>query len=185
MGRILRKLQIGVIGSSADLKYSKSLEKMAEEIGYWIAKNRAILVFGAEKDYNSLSTAACRGAKKVGGLTVGITYGKGLDVFEKKNIDIIIASGLERGGGRELALILSCDGVIALNGGSGTLTEIAIAYQADIPIITLKNSGGWSEKLGGQYLDGRKRIKIETADSPKETVEKTIKLIKKKYEKNK
>ncbi|PIZ76826.1 MAG: hypothetical protein COY04_01100 [Parcubacteria group bacterium CG_4_10_14_0_2_um_filter_7_35_8] len=179
MTQSLRKIQIGVMGSAADLKYSKSFEKMAEEIGYWVAKNDAALIFGAEKDYDSLSTAACRGAKKAGGLTIGVTYGKGLDIFEKKNVDIVIASGLERGGGRELTLVLSCDAIIALNGGSGTLTEIAIAYQANIPIVTLKNTGGWSKKLGGQYIDNRKRIKIEVAETPKKAVEKAILLMQK------
>lgn len=182
MKKLSRKLQIGVMGSAADLKYSKNLERLAGEIGYWIAKKKAILVFGAEKDSDSLSTSACRGAKKSRGLTVGITYGKGFDIFEKKNVDIIIASGLERGGGRELTLVLSCDAIIALNGGSGTLTEIAIAYQANIPIVILKNTGGWSEKLGGQYLDTRNKIKIEIAKNPKLAVELAIKLINKKYE---
>lgn len=177
-----RKLQIGVMGSAADLKYSKNFEKMAEKIGYWVAKKGATLVFGAEKDYDSLSTAACRGAKKAGGLTVGVTYGKGLNIFEKKNVDVVIASGLERGGGRELALVLSCDAIIALSGGSGTLTEIAIAYQANIPVVVLKNSGGWSEKLAGQYLDDRKRIKIEIAENPEKAVKLAIRLAKKIYE---
>ncbi|KKS33981.1 MAG: Rossmann fold nucleotide-binding protein [Parcubacteria group bacterium GW2011_GWC2_42_12] len=178
-----RKIQIGVMGSVADLKYSKKLEKLAEETGYWVAKNGAALIFGAEKDYDSLSTAACRGAKKARGLTVGITYGKGFDIFEKKNVDIVIASGLERGGGRELTLVLSCDAIITLNGGSGTLTEIAIAYQANIPVVVIKNTGGWSEKIAGQFLDARNRIKIEVAENPKSAVELAIKLAKKKYEK--
>ena len=178
-----RKIQIGVMGSTADLKYSKKFEKLAEEIGYWVAKNGAALIFGAEKDYDSLSTAACRGAKKARGLTVGITYGKGFNIFEKKNVDVVIASGLERGGGRELTLVLSCDAVITLNGGSGTLTEIAIAYQANIPVVVIKNTGGWSEKLAGQFLDARNRIKIEVAENPKSAVELAIKLAKKKYEK--
>jgi uncharacterized protein (TIGR00725 family) len=169
-----RKIQIGVMGSAADLKYSKDFERLAEEIGYWVAKKKATLIFGAEKDYDSLSTAACRGAKKAGGFTVGITYNKGLDIFEKKNVDVVIASGLERGGGRELALVLSCDAIIALNGGSGTLTEIAIAYQANIPVIALAGSGGWSEKLAGQYLDARQRIQIGAARTPKEAVEKAL-----------
>ncbi len=167
------------MGSAADLNYSQDFKKLAEEIGYWVAKKQAVLVFGAEKDYDSLSTAACRGAKKAGGLTVGVTYGKGLDIFEKENVDIVIASGLERGGGRELALILSCDAVIAISGGSGTLTEIAIAYQANIPVVVLKNTGGWSEKLAGQFLDGRERVKIEGAETPQEAVEMAMGLIKK------
>jgi hypothetical protein len=180
MKKTSRKLQIGVMGSAADLKYSKQLEGLAEEIGYWVAKKGGVLVFGAEKDYDSLSTAACRGAKKARGLTLGVTYGKGLDIFEKKNVDIVIASGLERGGGRELALVLSCDAIIAVNGGSGTLTEIAIAYQANIPIVVLKDTGGWCEKLAGQYLDSRNRVKIEVANNPKSAVELAIKLTKKK-----
>lgn len=185
MKKLIRKIQIGVMGSAADLKYSKNLEKVAEEIGYWIAKKGAILIFGAEKDYDSLSTAACRGAKKAKGITIGITYGKGLNIFEKKNVDIVIATGLERGGGRELSLVLSCDAIVAINGGSGTLTEIAIAYQANIPIVVLKGFGGWSERLAGQYLDDRKKIKIESAKTPQIAAEKAIKLAKQKYEKNK
>lgn len=64
-------------------------------------------MFGAEKDFDSLSIT-CRGTKKAGGLTIGITYGKILEVVEK-NIDVVIASGLERGGGCELTLVLNCD----------------------------------------------------------------------------
>lgn len=175
-----RKIQIGVMGSAADLNYSKKLAKDAEEIGYWVAKNNAALVFGAEKDYDSLSTAACRGAKKGGGLTIGVTYGKGLNIYEKKNADIVIASGLERGGGRELTLVLSCDAIIAISGGSGTLTEIAIAYQANIPVVVIDKSGGWAEKLANEYLDSRKRIKIEVAKTPQEAVEVALKLSKNK-----
>jgi len=173
-----RRVQIGVMGSASDLSYAKEVEKIAEEVGYWIALKGAVLFFGAEKDYDSLSTAACRGAKKTGGFTVGVTYGKGLDIVEK-NVDVVIASGLERGGGRELALVLSCDAVIAVNGGSGTLTEIAIAYQANIPVVVIEKSGGWSEKLANEYLDDRKRMKIIAAGNPQEAVEKSLKLIEK------
>lgn len=89
-------------------------------------------------------------------------------------MDFVAVTGLDRGGGREFPLVLSCDVLIALCGGSCTLTEIAIAYQANIPVVVLEKSGGWSEKLANQYLDGRKRIKIETAKTPKQAVEKAI-----------
>ncbi len=176
----MRKIQIGVMGSCADLRYSKKIEKLAEEVGFWVAKKKATLVFGAEKDLDSLSTAACRGAKKAGGFTVGITYGKGLKILEK-NVDVVIASGLERGGGRELTLVLSCDAIICLSGGSGTLTEIAIAYQANIPIVVLKGTGGWSDKLAGEFLDSRKRVKVEVTKTPKEAVELAIKIASKNH----
>ncbi len=182
MNKLGRKFQIGVMGSAADLNYSKDLANLAQQIGFLIAKKGATLIFGAEKDYDSLSTAACRGAKLAKGLTVGITYGKDTDIFQKDGVDLIIASGLERGGGREFTLVLSCDAIIALNGGSGTLTEIAIAYQANIPIIVLKNSGGWSEKLEDKFLDNRQRVKIRSAKTPQSAVNLAFKLIKKKYD---
>ena len=63
------------------------------------------------------------------------------------------------------------------------MTEITIAYQANIPIVAINNSGGWSDKLSGQYLDERKRIKIEGVDTAEKAVEKIINLIKNKNEK--
>lgn len=170
----MRKLQIGVMGSAADLAYDKSLEKIAAEVGRCIAQNDAALVFGAEKDCDSLSTVACRAAKKAGGTTIGITYGKDKNVWEQSCADIVIVSGLERGGGRETALVLSCDAIIAISGGSGTLTELAIAYQADIPMVTITGTGGWSERLAGEYLDSRRRRVILATRSAKEAVELAI-----------
>ncbi len=170
-----KRLQIGVMGSAADLNYGKELEQIAERIGELVAENKCILVFGAEKDYDSLSTAACRGAKRKGGLTIGVTYGKDKNIFQK-DADVIIVTGLERGGGREFVLTLSCDVVIALGGGSGTLTELAIAYQADIPMIVIEGTGGWSDKLANQYFDDRKRRQVMSARTPEEAVKLALKL---------
>ena len=97
-------------------------------------------------------------------------------MYEKDNADIIIASGMERGGGREFTLVLSCDAIIALSGGSGTLTEIAIAYQDNIPVVVLAGTGGWANKLANQYLDDRKRILIRSADTPSAAVAIAIEL---------
>lgn len=172
-----RKLQIGVMGSCSDLNYSRKIENLAEQTGYEIGKRGAILFFGAEKDFDSLSTAACRGAKRAGALTVGVTYGKGLDDVVAKYADIVIASGMERGGGRELNLVLSTDAIIAISGGSGTLTELAIAYQADIPMVALKGTGGWADKLADQYFDARQRRMVIGANTPQQAVEVAIQQI--------
>ena len=174
-----RKLQIGVMGSAADLNYDNEIAKLAEAVGEEIAKNNAVLMFGAEKDYDSLSYRASIGARRQGGLTVGITYGSGLETYG--DADVIIATGLERGGGRELSLVLSCDAIISICGGSGTLTEIAIAYQANVPVVALAHTGGWSEKLAGNYLDDRKRLKIESSTNAKDAVKLAIKLAKKEH----
>jgi hypothetical protein len=163
-----RRLQIGVMGSAADLNYSKKLGALAFAVGKEVAKSGSTLMFGAEKDYDSLSTAAARGARSVGGLCVGVTYEKGLDIYD--SADVVIATGLCRGGGREFSLVLSCDGIICLGGGSGTLNEMLVAYQASIPIVVVAGTGGWADELAGRYLDKRKRLKCIPAKNPKEAV---------------
>ena len=107
------------MGSAADLDYGNEVSMLAERVGELLAEHGATVVYGAEKDYDSLSTAAARGAKRKGGLTIGVTYGKGMDIWDKEgNTDVIIVTGLERGGGREFVLVNSCDAIIAISGGA-------------------------------------------------------------------
>jgi uncharacterized protein (TIGR00725 family) len=80
-------------------------------------------------------------------------------------------------------LVNSCDVIIAISGGSGTLNEIAVAYQLGIPVICLKGYGGWGEKLAGTFLDERKRLKCQSASTPEEVVKMAIDSAKKSYEK--
>lgn len=168
-------MQIGVMGSAADLNYSKELEERAFSVGQAIARAGHITVYGAEKDYDSLSTAAARGAKAAGGLTVGVTYGTGKDIWDTEGLtDVRIVTGIARGGGREFVLVNSCDAVIIISGGSGTLTEAAIAYQLNIPVVALVGSGGWADRLAGEYIDDRKRLKVLPANSPEEALEQAL-----------
>ena len=104
-----------------------------------------------------MSTEAAKEASKNGGITVGVAGGKNKNVFGDFRPTILINTGLEIGGGREFSLVLSCDVVIAISGGSGTLTEIAIAYQAGIPIIVVDKFEGWAKKLSDKYIDDRIR----------------------------
>ncbi len=165
-----RKIQIGVIGSCTDLNYSNEASQFSRQLGRTLANRGYILVYGAEKDINSLPTEAAMAAKTAGGTTVGVTYEKGIDLFNKQAASIVIASGLVRGGGRETTLMLSCDVVIAIAGGSGTLNEVCVAYQANIPVIAVPLFGGWSRNLANTYLDDRKRYKILEATSVNQIV---------------
>jgi hypothetical protein len=176
-----KKIQIGIIGSASSLKYYKKLEIIAANLGKEVAKAGAILIYGVEKDQDSLPSIACRAAKKIGGTTVGITYENSNSGIAKnlKFTDVVIYTGLIRGGGRELVLSLSCDGIISINGGGGTLNEIVVAYQSKIPIVALENTGGWSEKLAGTYLDERKREVIFKAKDASTAVKLLLKEIRK------
>lgn len=170
----MKKLQIGIMGSAADLNYSKEAENFAKELGILIAKSGNILVYGAEKEYSSLSTNAAIEASKNNGITVGITGTKSKKIWGDFKPTVLIPCGLEIGGGREFTLILSCDVIIAIGGGSGTLTEMAIAYQANIPIITINKFDGWAKKLSNKYIDDRNRLKCISASTPKEALKKAI-----------
>ena len=175
----MKKMQVGIMGSAADLNYSEEALAFAKEVGQLVAESGNILVYGAEKEYSSLSTNAAISASENGGMTVGVTGGKDKKIYGDFRPDVLIPCGLEIGGGREFTLVLSCDVIIAISGGSGTLTEMAIAYQAGIPIITVSNFEGWAGKLADTYIDDRKRLKCIEAKTPEEAVKKALEALKK------
>lgn len=79
--------------------------------------------------------AACRGAKSVGGLTVGIIPGS--DRAEANpHVDVAIATGL--GEVRNLAVVRTADVLIAIGGSYGTLSEIGFALKAGKKVVGLK-----------------------------------------------
>lgn len=169
--------QVWVMGSAADLKYSKDIEKIAFELWKVLAENGYVVVYGAEKDYDSLSTAAARWAKSAGWTTVGVTYGKTSDIrWEmREHTDVVICTGMERGWGREYVLVSSCDAIVTVWWGSWTLNEMTIAYQKKIPIVSMKWTGWRSDKLADQYIDERykedsKRWICKGANTPPEVI---------------
>lgn len=174
----MRKLQIGVIGTFPKDRLSAKLSKLANEVGSEIAKSGNILFFGPELDGDSISTQAALGAKKNGGLTVGILYGSKGKLFSEKSADFVIWTGTDRGGPRESILALSCDGLIAISGGSGTMTEMLVAYMNKKPVVVIEGTGGWSDKMANNFFDYRKRSKAVGAKNAREAVEKVISEIK-------
>lgn len=171
----MRKIQIGVVGSMLDIKLEKRLKSLAEDLGREIAKAGAALVFGLEKDFNSLPMIAARHAEKFEGETIAFITGASKQIPNDLCSKIVV-TGSERGGGREFPFVLSCDVLICIGGGSGTLNEISIAYQAGIPTIAIKDSGGWSTKLANQFLDERKRQKVVVANTARGAVTLALKL---------
>ena len=172
----MKRIQIGIMGSAEDLNYSNEALKFSKELGKLIAKSGNILGYGAEKEYSSLSTNAAIEASKNNGITLGICPGKKKEIYGDFMPTVLIPCGLEIGGGREFTLVLTCDVIIAIGGGSGTLTEMAIAYQAGIPIITIDKFNGWAKKLSNKYFDDRKRLKCISASTPNEALNLAIKL---------
>jgi len=82
--------------------------------------------------------AAARGARQAGGTTVGIL--PGADASDANpHILIPIATGL--GHARNAVNVSAAEAVIALPGGHGTLSEIALALAMGIPVVSLAESG--------------------------------------------
>lgn len=165
-------IQIGVIGSDADLKDASNLQQLAYEIGVLIAKSKAVLITSGEKR-GGLTKMATRGARSLNGNVIGVMGNKKNAL---SNLTAVIDIGTEREGLREFFLVNSCDVIIAICGGSGTLNELSIAYQNKIPVVCITKGKGWAQNLAGKYLDKRKYYRFEKASSAEEAVEKALKL---------
>ena len=154
------KLFVAVIGAS---KASKEEAKCAEQVGRELALKGAVLVCGG---LGGVMEAACRGAAKAGGLTVGILPG---DSRQTANPWVQIPVVTTLGYARNVAVVRSAQAVIAIGGAYGTLSEIAFALQAGLPVVGL---GTWS-----MSQNGKADTAVMRAASPKEAVSLALELI--------
>ncbi len=122
----MKNINIAVVGGH---KCSKKIYRIAEEVGGLIAQQGWILICGGR---TGVMEAACKGAKKQGGLTVGILPGSnGGDA--NKYVDVKIPTGL--GYARNILVVRATDAVIAISGEYGTLSEIVFAFNEKKPIV--------------------------------------------------
>jgi uncharacterized protein (TIGR00725 family) len=82
--------------------------------------------------------------------------------------DIVIPTGMNYA--RNIILVAMADVVVAIGGGSGTLSEIALAWQHGKPIVALGLGEGWSARLAGERLDARRDDVVHPADTAAEAV---------------
>ena len=153
---------ISVIGGSDSNQENLQL---AEQVGAEIARRGVILASGG---LGGIMEAASRGAKKEGGQTIGILPTDSKD-HANEFIDIAIPTGL--GYARNFLVAKTGDAVIAIDGSAGTLSEIAIAWFSNKPVISLASSGGWAAKLAGERIDDRRADTVFGAKTPEEAVE--------------
>jgi uncharacterized protein (TIGR00725 family) len=122
------KIFIGVIGAGV---CSEEVYELAERVGEGIAQAGAVLVCGG---MGGVMEAASQGAKKQGGVTIGIL--PGTDRSQTNSyIDFPIVTGL--GEGRNLLVVRNSDVLIAFPGEFGTLSEIAFALKLGKPVVGL------------------------------------------------
>jgi uncharacterized protein (TIGR00725 family) len=176
-----KSLQIGVIGSAGAEEYpnSKSNESknllLAQKIGALLAKNNCLVVTGGK---GGIMEAAAQGAKNVGGRTIGIISGN-KRLASNNFTDIEVLSGSSVPGLDEFILVMMSDALIVIGGGAGTLEEVTIAYRNKKPIVALKNTGGWADRIADTFLDERKTVKIKETKTAEQAVLKAISLAQK------
>ena len=68
------------------------------------------------------------------------------------------------GDGRNIINIKSADAIIAVNGGAGTLSEIALALKTDRKVIAIRSSGGVAEKMAGIVIDSKEVISVDSVN---------------------
>ncbi len=147
--------QIAVIGSA---QAPEAVLRLARELGAEIARRGHVLVCGGR---GGVMEAACRGAHEEGGLTVGILPGEDPDEANPY-VRVRVPTGM--GEARNALVVRAGDAVVAVAGGWGTLSEIALASKMGKPVIGLKPSGGWAAELAERGL-------VHPAETPREAVD--------------
>src|SRR2546427_3594302 len=118
--------QVAVIGSGA------AHEERAQEVGRLLAERGCTVVTGG---LGEVMAAAARGAKSVGGTTIGILPGESR-ADANPWVDHVVVTGI--GHARNLAVAASGDAVIAVGGSWGTTAEIAFALRLGRPVVILE-----------------------------------------------
>ena len=119
----------------------------AEAVGRALGRSGAVVVCGG---LGGVMEAACRGAKASGGTTLGILPGADRAAANPW-VDVAVATGL--GEARNAVVVRAADAVVAVAGGYGTLSEIALALRSGTPVVGVAT---WD-------VEG-----VEPADSPAE-----------------
>lgn len=125
-----QKTVIGVIGSADP---SAAGQQMAFEVGRLLAEAGAVLVTGG---LGGVMAAASKGCAEAGGLVLGILPGDNPDAANP-HVDIAIPTGM--GHSRNVLVAQTAQALIAVEGGLGTLSEVAIGLKTGRAVFLLES----------------------------------------------
>lgn len=124
-------MQVAVIGP-ADA--SRDEARDARAVGAGVAAAGHVVVTGGR---GGVMAAATAGAADVGGTALALLPGDDATAAAA-GARVVVPTGL--GEARNALVVRSADVVVAVGGGWGTLSEIALACRAGTPVVAL---GGW------------------------------------------
>ena len=148
---------IGVMGAGRPL--DEAAFSVAYRLGALIAEQGWVLLTGGSPV--GVMDAASKGAHEAGGLVVGVIKSDD-SRHASRYVDIAICTGM--GDARNVINVLSSDVVIALPGGAGTLSEVALALKSGKNVISL----GWDP---GEAMRASGPGRLLDAASPDEAIE--------------
>lgn len=168
---------VSVFGGSSPRRGAPAYAE-AERLGYLLAENGYTVMTGG---YSGVMEAASKGAKSAGGYVIGVTVGLFESAGEHNpnayNDEIIAYNTLQE---RISHLVTRCDAAVALHGGIGTLSEVALTWSLlqvgemkRKPFILLGR--GWEDVLtryygNGAYIRERDMHLWKAAYTPEEAV---------------
>ncbi len=144
------KRAVAVIGASDP---GDAERELARRVGALLAREGIAVVCGG---LGGVMASACEGAKAAGGLTVGILPGRE-KLAANPYIDIAVPTGLSEA--RNALVALAGDAVIAVGGGLGTLSEIALALRAGKTVASLAS---W--ELAERHMEGAPYLRVATPE---------------------
>lgn len=125
---------VGVMGGAG---VGQQVIEAAQDLGRRIAEQGWVLLNGGRNA--GVMAASAKGAREQGGLTIGILPDETPD-NASAHIQIPICTGM--GSARNMINILSSHVVVACAGGTGTVSEIALALKHGKTVLTLNHDTG-------------------------------------------
>lgn len=160
---------VAVIGASSA---PSEVLSIAQEVGTEIASRVCHLVCGGGL---GVMEAACKGFRfgrnelnPIRIQSIGVLPGNKKSEANEY-VDIAMPTGI--GIARNAIIARMADGIIAVGGGSGTLSEIAYGWQMNKPVVAMTLSGGWSKNLAGAKIDSRREDAVFAASTPQEAMD--------------
>jgi len=122
--------QLGVIGAAdADA----NLSSLAREVGVLAAGRGWVILCGG---MGGVMEAVSEGAAESGGLVVGLLPGPSRS---EANRYLGVALPTNMGHGRNVLIAQASDVIIAIGGGYGTLSEMALGLKMGKPVVSLRS----------------------------------------------
>ncbi len=144
-------MQVSVIGAGS---CDPGLERIAERLGELLAERGCVIINGGK---GGVMEAVSRGARRKNGLVVGV-----LPDMSDGNDFLSVRLKTNMGHARNVIIAQSGDVVIAVGGGYGTVSEMAIALKVGKKVVAINPP---------VVLPG-----VEVAETAEEAVEKALKL---------